>query len=176
MASSEFTRVLVGWDGSTGASAGLRIALRLTAAEGSRVTALAVVPGLGHVEDAEKREQAISEVRTPLQAAYDSVIDETDLAPGQQASLEFVEAADIAKALNRYTAMHPIGLVVVGLHGREGLLHPRMGHIASQAVRAGRCPVLVVPEPGIPAAYPSEDDAASSRLFHPFRRHHEPSS
>lgn len=173
MTAPVFTRILVGWDGSPGATAGLTSALRLTAADGGRVTALAVVPGFAHVEDAEERAQAVEDVRTPLRAEFDAVIARTDLVAGQQVSLEFAEAADVARALDQYAANHPIGLVVVGLHGREGLLHPKMGHVASHAVRVSRCPVLVVPEPGGPVPYPGAGDQEhGSRLgsfFHPFR-------
>lgn len=173
MPAPEFTRVLVGWDGSAGASVGLELALHQTAAGGGEVTALAVVPGYTHVEDVDERKQAIEGARAPLQAAYDSVVDVTDLTPGQTVSLEFVEALDVAKALDRYSSTHPVGMVVVGLHGRGGLLHPKMGHIASHAVRTSRCPVLVVPDPGNPPPYPVEDEERSklSGLFHPFRHH-----
>lgn len=174
MLAPELSRVLVGWDGSAGASAGLALALRWTAAQGGQVTALAVIPGFVHVEDADERRQAIEDAQAQLQAAYDSVVGAAELTPDQRTSLEFVEAVDVAKALDRYADAHPVGLVVVGLHGREGLLHPKMGHIASHAARTSRCPVLVVPEPGRPASHPSDDDSAGSKLsglFHPFRHH-----
>lgn len=167
-----FTRVLVGWDGSAGATVGLQLGCRLTAFPGGALTAVAVVPSFAHVEDATEREQAIAGVRAPLRAAYESAIAGADLNVEQYVSLEFVEEVDVARALDRYAATHPIGLVIVGLHGQEGLLHPRMGHIANRAVRIGRCPVLVVPEPGRSAAYPADDESARAKglgLFHPFR-------
>lgn len=168
-----FGRVLVGWDGSTGATAGLTLALRLTAADGGRVTALAVVPGYAHVEETAERERAIEDVRAPLREAFESVVAAAELSPGQHASLEFTEAVDVAGALDQYAASHPIGLVVVGLHGREGLLHPKMGHVASHAVRVSHCPVLVVPDPGRSAAGPGwTEPSRIASLFHPFR--HDP--
>lgn len=165
-----FSRVLVGWDGSAGATAGLRLALQLTATDGGRVSALAVLPGFAHVEDAEDREQAGQDVRAPLRESYDAVLADAELVPGQSTSLEFTEAIDVAGAFDEYAATHPIGLVVVGLHGREGLLHPKMGHVASHAVRISRCPVLVVPDPGHHPAEPgSSEPSKIATLFHPFR-------
>jgi nucleotide-binding universal stress UspA family protein len=133
---------------------------------------LAVVPGYRHVEDAQERVQAERDVRAPLKAAYDAIMGSTELVPGQQAALEFIEAVDVAKTLDCYAATHPISLVIVGLHGREGLLHPKMGHVASHAVQTCHCPVMVVPEPGGSVPYPAEDEGHGgllSHLFHPFR-------
>lgn len=162
-----FTRVLVGWDGSTGAAAALRLGLRLTAVDGGRVTAVAVVPSYAHVEDAEERDQAEAEVRATVRDPYEAVLAEQELHTGQQAALEFIEADDVARVLDEYARTHLLDLVVVGLHGREGLLHPRMGHIASHAVQMSHCPVLVVPEPGREAVVAPTTPA--SALFHPFR-------
>lgn len=173
---SVFTRILVGWDGSPGAVKGLQLALALSACDAGMVTALAVVPGFAHVEDAGARERAVSEAREPLREVFEDVINATELVSGQRVTLEFAEAADAARAVDRYTATHPVGLVVVGLHGREGLLHPKMGHVASHAVRISRCPVLVVPDSETAALHPEPaagHDSRVSNLFHPFR-HRDP--
>jgi nucleotide-binding universal stress UspA family protein len=163
-----FTNILVGWDGSPGAAAGLRIAVELSASNFGRIVALAAVPSHAHVEDAEERQLAIEEERRPLRAAFEAIIEGSPLATGQQATLEFVEAGDVAGAFDAYEASHRIDLVVVGVHGQEGLLHPRMGHVASEVVQLSRCPVLLVPD----ADHPPTDVRGSHRsaLFHPFRR------
>lgn len=175
MSTPVFTRVLVGWDGSAGAVRGLRLGCRLTALPGGRVTALSVVPGFSHVEDLADQEQAAEAVRAPLLATYREVISNSELHSEQDSSIEFIEEADVAGALDRYVATHRIDLVIVGLHGREGLLHPKMGHIASRSARIVRCPVLVVPEPRAPGSdFLGEEKprARGSVLFHPF--HHRP--
>jgi nucleotide-binding universal stress UspA family protein len=166
-----FTRIVVGWDGSAGAIRGLQLALQLSNADTGRVIALAVVPSFAHLEDAEAREHALDEVRAPLREAFDAVVAAAEMAPGEEARLEFAEGVDPAGAVDRYTAMHPIDLVVVGLHGREGLLHPKMGHVASHAVQVSRCPVLVVPDTDSSAPPPESalHDARKASLFHPFR-------
>jgi len=133
-----------------------------------------VVPSFGHVEDATERKQAIVHVRAPLRAAYQSAIAAVDLHADQPVSLEFVEEIDVARALDRYAAARSIGLVIVGLHGHEGFLHPKMGHIANRAVRTARCPVLVIPEPGQPAPFPADEEASGSKvlgIFRPFHHH-----
>lgn len=169
---SPFNRVLVGWDGSAGAVKGLQLALQLAARETGRVTALAVVHGFVHVEDAAARERALEQVRAPLREAFDAVVGAAEPVAGREATLEFSEGVDPGAAVGQYTATRPVDLVVVGLHGREGLLHPKMGHVASHAVRVSRCPVLVVPDAESAPVYPSRDaphDSRMSSLFHPFR-------
>lgn len=66
--------------------------------------------------------------------------------PDQQVSLRFVEDEHVAEALDHYAAEQLVDLLVVGLHGREGVVHPKMGHIANHVVKASCCPVLVVPD------------------------------
>jgi nucleotide-binding universal stress UspA family protein len=137
---------------------------------------LSVVPGYRHVDDLDDRARAEAEVRAPLLARYRDVLSTSQLVPGQHAELDFVEAVDVARTLDRYTATHPISVVIVGLHGREGLLHTKMGHVASHAVQCCHCPVLVVPEPAGLAPYPAEGETHAGlleHLFRPFRQHRE---
>lgn len=146
MSAYMFSRVLVGWDGSTSSAIGLRIACALTAFEEGSVTALAVVPAFNHVEDAAEREDAIAASRRPLEAEFERALASISLYPGQRVTLRLAEDAKVAEALDSYAAVQSIDLLVVGLHGKEGALHPKMGHIANHVVRESCCPVLVVPE------------------------------
>ena len=165
-----YTRVLVGWDGSTGSVAALHVALRLTSVDTGRAIALAVVPTYRRLEDQEERAREVAQVRSGLREAYDAAMNAIRLVPGQTAELTFAEADDVARELDSYAQRHQLDLVVVGLHGREGLLHPHLGHIASHAIRMSHCPVLVVPLPGQAGAPPAGDDHSRlSGLFHPFR-------
>lgn len=179
MTSPMFTRILLGWDGSAGAEAGLRVACQLTGIDGGVLVALAVVPGFDHIEELPARHRADEQARSPLQSAFDAAMESIVLTDGQNVSLEFIEAVDVAKALDGYADLHALDLVVVGLHGQDGLLHPRMGHVAAHAVRAGRWPVLVVPDPGRAAGaasgYTGGETPASRRqagFFPPFTRRH----
>jgi nucleotide-binding universal stress UspA family protein len=172
MTESTFPRVLVGWDASTGATEGLRLGLRLSAVTGGRLTALAVLPESSRRHDA--RSDGEADIRPRLQAAYDAVLAEQQLVPGQQAALEFVAAPEVGKTLDRYAATHPVNVVIVGLHGPQALLHARMGHVASHAIQTGHCPVLVVPEPEGSVPEPAASESHGGRLahlFHPFGQH-----
>jgi nucleotide-binding universal stress UspA family protein len=54
---------------------------------------------------------------------------------------------DPAEEILRYTARHPIDLIVVGTHGRTGVSRVLLGSVAERVMRGARCPVLVVPAP-----------------------------
>lgn len=170
-----FTRVLVGWDGSHAAAAGLRMACALTAFRGGKVTALSVVPGFVHIETNEGRTRAIADAHRPLQAGYDRIVESLSLHPEQRVSLRFLEDDRVGTALEHYAAEELADLLIVGLHGREGILHPRMGHIANHVVKSGCCPVLVIPETPAPGSRhvnePSHLGSVVKGLFHPGRHH-----
>jgi nucleotide-binding universal stress UspA family protein len=44
----------------------------------------------------------------------------------------------------RYAKEHDIDLIVMGTHGRSGLVHVLMGSVAERVVRKAPCPVLTV--------------------------------
>ena len=170
-----FTRVLVGWDGSHSAATGLRVGCALTAFASGTVTALSVVPTFNHVESDVERESAVKDARQSLQVEYDRVVAAITLHPEQRVLLRFIEDTRVAEVLDSYAEQQMIDLLIVGLHGREGVLHPKMGHIANHVVKSSRCPVLVVPEPRsrdvIPLDEPSNLVNAVKGLFHPMRHH-----
>jgi nucleotide-binding universal stress UspA family protein len=176
MSAHVFNRILVGWDASHAATTGLRLACRLTAFPGGSVTAVSVVPSFAHIEADDDRARAVADAQAPLQAAYDSVLQSMTLHPDQRVALRFLEDDHIAEALDHSAAEQMIDLLVVGLHGREGILHPRMGHIANHIVRTSSCPVLVVPDEqaesgALPPDQPSHLGSALRGLFHPGRHH-----
>lgn len=49
-----------------------------------------------------------------------------------------------ADAIAEYAAQHAVDLIVVGTHGRRGVVHLVMGSIAEKVVRIASCPVLTV--------------------------------
>lgn len=170
-----FARVLVGWDGSHAAAAGLRMACALTAFQGGSVTALAVVPAFAHLETDDDRARARTGAQRPLQAEYESIVESLSLRPEQRVTLRFLEDDRVGTALEHYAAEELADLLIVGLHGREGILHPRMGHIANHVVKSGCCPVLVIPETPAPGSRhvdePSHLGSVVKGLFHPGRHH-----
>jgi nucleotide-binding universal stress UspA family protein len=66
---------------------------------------------------------------------------------GETGSLRRVEAvrigADVSDVILKYANHQNIELIVMGSHGRSGLLHLLMGSIAEQVLRRSPCPVLV---------------------------------
>jgi len=171
MSKHAFQRVLVGWDGSPSALKGLKWACELTTSGGGTVTALAVVPSFRHVEGNEDREHALADAQEPLQEAFDAAVASLQPRADHEPSLRFIEDDQVGKALDQYVAEQMIDLLVVGLHGREGILHPKIGHIANHVVKSASCPVLVIPAPPQPGAIHLEEDAGGLRgLFH--IRHH----
>jgi nucleotide-binding universal stress UspA family protein len=167
MSAPPFPRILVGWDGSQGAVESLVAACRL-AGDAGEVLALAVVPSYAHVEDAQERDEEIAEHKVPLVRRYDQTMARMLPAADRRVSLEFVEAEHIAEALLSRALKHCYDLVVLGLHGNEGEIHRKLGHVASHVVKAGCCPVLLMPgETSVPR--PREPARTGMRrLLHPF--------
>ena len=169
-----FTYVLVGWDGSHAAAEGLKIACALTAFPGGHVTALSVVPGFAQVEDQHDRDQAIAEARR-LESEYDRIVASLTLRPDQHVSLCFLEDERAGAALDKAAAEQSADLIVIGLHGREGILHPKMGHIANHVIKSSSCPVLLIPDTRIPGVAHSHEASplatAVKGLLHPSRHH-----
>lgn len=167
----DFTHVLVGWDGSSCAVECLASACRSAGA--GDVLALAVIPSWEHVEDARERDEAVAEARASLSRRYDEAAAHLTVPAGRRLSLEFVPGDDEAEALLAYALAHRDGLVVLGVHGNEGELHRKIGHVANPVVKAGRCPVLLVPEADATADQQAAHiGGVGEALRHLFGSHH----
>jgi nucleotide-binding universal stress UspA family protein len=168
MHASRFSRIVVGWDGSRGAVDGLTAAAHL-AGLGGEVLALAIVPSFAHVEAAEERTQAIAESRKPLEQLFDQALTGLPM-PSPRVHLQFTEGERIAEALLRCSVEQGYDLVVLGLHGNEGEVHHKLGHVAGHVVKAGCCPILLMPsdthQPGAREPW----SAIGHALRHPFGR------
>lgn len=66
---------------------------------------------------------------------------------------EFEQASQVTRAairgtpfveIVRYSKDHEIDLIVIGTHGRSGLMHALIGSVAERVVRKAPCPVLSV--------------------------------
>jgi nucleotide-binding universal stress UspA family protein len=140
------------------------------------VTALAVTSAFEHIEADDDRQRAVADAHKPLQMTFDAVVGSlTDQSP-PRVELRFVEDAQVAEALDRFAAEQLVDLLVVGLHGREGILHPKMGHIANHVVTSSPCPVLVIPDDQAPGFVHLDQPThhlgeTLKGLFHPLRHH-----
>jgi nucleotide-binding universal stress UspA family protein len=150
MGAVPFHRILVGWDCSPGAAAALRAAVALADGAETRVVALAVLKPAPQTEDAA---EGAADFDGRQHFAQETFAKTKDSLPGAQrgrVSLRFAESSDAARTICDHAQEHGFDLLVVGRHGTGGVLHPRLGHVASAAAKDGRLTVLLVPQgPGM---------------------------
>ncbi|MEP1125330.1 MAG: universal stress protein [Ilumatobacter sp.] len=135
---SPLRRIVVGFDGSEYAAAGLRWALEIapTDAEIEIVVGIDVIPWLGPEEVVERHPDAIAHARERI----DAVADEVD--PDRRATRSFVVQGP-RHALGE--AMHDADLVVVGPRGVGGLARALLGSVTGWLLHEAPCPIAVVP-------------------------------
>lgn len=135
-------RIVVGYDGSSGANEAVRTALNLISGPHAHLSVIAVVaPARGETDE-------------DRQAAFDADADHIRRAAeahrrsaerqGLEYHVEVVTGSDPAQALASLVAKRGFDLLVVGRHGRERAGHAGMGWNAHQLVSDAACPVLVV--------------------------------
>jgi nucleotide-binding universal stress UspA family protein len=138
--------IVVGFDGSAGAAAALRVAVQEAAMRGARLHVICAwqlptgvaggfIPAVAagdFEETAEKTvEKAVAEV-----AAIDPEIECAGTAVHGQAAAALLEAADADD------------LIVVGTRGHGGFVGLLLGSVSQQVAQHARCPVVIVPSPG----------------------------
>lgn len=84
----------------------------------------------------------VKESADEARAALAKVLDPA-WALGKSTVLATAEGAPFV-AIVRYAREHAIDLIVLGTHGRSGLVHAMMGSVAERVVRKATCPVLTV--------------------------------
>lgn len=170
MDTRSFNRILVGWDGSQGAADSLYAACRMAGNNGE-VLALAIIPTYSHVEADEERERAVTQLQEPLTRRYEQVLAKLASTEDIRVALKLLEGDSVAETLLSYSIAHSYDLVVLGLHGNEGEIHHKLGHVANHVVKSGCCPVLLMPSESATSAsgeFPSTGVRRS--LLHPFGR------
>jgi nucleotide-binding universal stress UspA family protein len=138
-------RILVPTDFSETSAAALRYAIALARRFAARVYLLNVAddPAIG-TED----EYPIGIFVTMQNAAYDRLRrllteqDVEDLQPDYATRVGLP-----AEEIVRYAREHAIDLIVMGTHGREGVMRVVLGSVAETVVRRAPCPVLTVHHP-----------------------------
>jgi nucleotide-binding universal stress UspA family protein len=144
VAVSAFHRILVGWDGSTDSRRALRAALQLSGPLGAEVVVLAVLKRHPHAEAMDEAEEEVAARCDELASEIEAAAKDSGIACSNGVRSETVVADDPASALGRYAAEHGFDLLVVGRHGIDRALHPRVGGVTEHQVRYSPCPVLVV--------------------------------
>jgi nucleotide-binding universal stress UspA family protein len=139
-----YRRVLVGWDASPDSVTALRAAAALAAiAAHGCVVAMAV---LAEIRGPEQDDEISSPLRRVL-GVFESARAAIDQAAADMISLHTEEGGHPARTLCEYAHMHGFDLMVLGRHGNEGILHPKLGHVAHAVARASEIPVLLVSTP-----------------------------
>lgn len=84
----------------------------------------------------------LAELKASSERALERLPEE-DLADGLSVHREVVSGTPFLEII-RYAREHDIDLIVIGTHGRSGLIHALMGSVAEKVVRKSPCPVLTV--------------------------------
>jgi nucleotide-binding universal stress UspA family protein len=144
---SAYRRILVAVDGSAAASAGLREALRLAKREGAELCILHVVnesvpyTPLAGAPPINLIALLLGSGRALLKKAQTQARKQ-----GVEATTVLVETTqrDAAGTIVAQARKRRVDLIVLGTHGRRGMLRLVLGSDAEQVVRTAPVPVLLV--------------------------------
>lgn len=134
-----FRHVLVGWDASPDSVTALKAATAIVGHPHGRVVAFAVVPAPPPREMPEDDDGA-----RHLKQTFDSTLASIAATSEAEVGLHTEQGRDVAGTMCAYATEHAFDLLVLGRHGNEGILHPKLGHIAHAVARTSRIPVLLV--------------------------------
>jgi nucleotide-binding universal stress UspA family protein len=138
-------KILVGWDCSPGAAAGLRAAAALAFDGAAAVVVLAVLKPAPRTEDTAEGATDLGERQRFARETFAKAREGLPGALRERVSLQFAESDDPAGAVCQYAQQHGFDLLVLGRHGNGGVFHPRLGHVAATAARKSSLPVLLAP-------------------------------
>jgi nucleotide-binding universal stress UspA family protein len=141
---SPFRRVLVGWDASPDSVTALKVAAAVARSAHGEVIALAVLPAPPPHEAWGDHEGEVSAGARHVYVAFESARASLAAISEAQVRLHTEEGRHVARSLCAYATEHAFDLLVLGRHGYEGILHPKLGHVAHAVARASRVPVLLV--------------------------------
>lgn len=147
-----YRRILVPFDGSTTAWAGLEEALRLASTAGCNVRLLYVLDVLAHTNGFEASATYANDVLPSLRAEGRKILDGAvqrarTLGVTADTCLHERVPEDVADALLEEASSWGADLIVLGTHGRRGLERWALGSVAEQVVRRAPVPVLLVRKP-----------------------------
>ncbi len=139
-----FRRILVGWDGSRDAEHALRAAAHLASELGAELVVLGVLKRQRHVEALDEAEEDVADRRRRVVGEIAAFARRAGVPWSESSRGETIVADDVATALEEYARRHGFDVLVVGRHGLDRALHPRIGRVTEHEVRRSPCPVLVV--------------------------------
>ena len=135
-----YDAILAPTDGSDGATAALEHAIDLAAAHDATVHALyAADVQYSYDFDAERLLEIIErEGESVVEAAAESC------RAGGVESVTAVQRGDPSRVVLDYASEHDIDLVVMGTHGRRGIVRFLLGSVTERVLRLSETPVLAV--------------------------------
>lgn len=138
-----FTKILVGYDGSSGARRALDVACDLAKERRAEVWALAV---LEHLPKYAASIGEIEETRAQGEEYLQAQLEEARARAQQLGVTLEVDhvAGHPADAIAKYSRDHGFDLIVVGHTGHSGIWGTFLGTTADKAVRHAQCSVMVV--------------------------------
>jgi nucleotide-binding universal stress UspA family protein len=147
-----YQRILVPFDGSTTAWAGLEEALRLARHSDASVRLVHVLDALSHTTGFESSSAYVGQVLPAMRAHGLGVLDEglqraRVLGVRAESCLDERIPADVPTAVLADATAWGADLIALGTHGRRGLERFELGSVAEQIARRARVPVLLVREP-----------------------------
>ncbi len=134
--------VLLPSDGSPTAQAATRFAADIARAELDTVLVLGVAQRAmyGHMED-EGVTAALHAYMSDVVAQEAQRIREAGVA----AEETVVDAEEVAEAILEVAEQRAVDIIVMGTHGRTGLVRAVIGSVADRVVRRAKAPVVLVP-------------------------------
>jgi len=138
-----FRRVLVGWDGSDGAGAALRIAATIADSDGAEVAALAVLSPILHIETERDRTAEESRRRGLVEESFGNYRNTLPATCNAKISLHFSENFDVGRAVCEYADANNFDLIILGRHGKRWA-HDRLGNVVETVAKKSSIPLLLL--------------------------------
>jgi universal stress protein A len=145
-------RITFASDFSPASRAAFAMALRLTAATGGELTILHVLHSPasmfaagGHVTE-ETWNLIEADLRSEANQKMEALLKEA-VAAGVRATSRFIAAGTPAEEIVRAAEHDRTDILVLGTHGRTGVMKVLLGSVASRVVATASCPVLTVRMP-----------------------------
>ena len=150
-----FSNILVPTDFSPGSRLALEYALALARRLDARVHVLHVVedPAItgmwteAYLDIDALREEREADARRLMRAFL-------TMTGAGEASSE-IAAGPVPETIAACASDHTADLIVMGTHGRTGLVHALVGSVAERVIRTAACPVLTVREGAAAAVHPA---------------------
>jgi len=145
-------RITYASDFSPASRAAFSMALRLTKATGGELTILHVLlsPASMFVAGGYVSEETWNLIETDLRSRADQEMDalvKEAVDAGVRATSQFVDGGIPAEEIVRAAEHDKTDILVLGTHGRTGVMKVLLGSVASRVVATASCPVLTVRMP-----------------------------